>query len=183
MDIKTMRIALFLLTFFVTPSFAAKVAIAPELLVQSINGTPVTQSLFSTTDSITLEQGNHTLAFVYKDVYESDYDDHDVITSESFTLALTIDDENADYAIEFARPETVEGAKDFAANPNVSAITLRNLAKAKAAPVVIAKKAEAPAPAKAMEPVPNAQRMLLYWWQQASASEREAFLKKIKKAP
>ena len=156
-------------------------------------------SLFSRIDDVELAPGTYQLRLKYTDLYEDDYDTHEVVESEPFWVDVTVE-AGKDYTLVFNRAENAVSAKVFAEAPQVS-LKAKNSAIAKPLSVISSTqlasnkpvmKNTVPAgpsrpsrPIKPIAPVtgkgmPSAPQMLDFWWQQATTAERKAFLEKVK---
>ncbi|CAH9065700.1 hypothetical protein PSECIP111951_03421 [Pseudoalteromonas holothuriae] len=183
---------------------SATVNFSTELYPLQINDEVVEHSLFSKVTELTLSPGNYALKLKYSDLYELEYDEHEVVESEPFWVTLNIHQEG-DYTVLFTRPGDVELAKQFAKKPmaqiQMPDQQVRTLGVLKQRPLLAYANNEvqhapkalpvelqtAPLPASVtpkQQPQgvshPDAYSMLEFWWQQASEAQRAVFLEKIK---
>ncbi|NOU51187.1 DUF2057 domain-containing protein [Pseudoalteromonas sp. JBTF-M23] len=183
---------------------SATVNFSQELYPLQVNEEEVEHSLFSKVTELTLAPGKYALKLKYSDLYELDYDEHEVVESEPFWVTMLIDQEG-DYQLLFNRPADVELAKQFANKPSVTVQRPDNqvvvLQRIRQMPIhggdvtpqqtptsVTVQANHVPAPVLPANAVrkpkgvshPDAYSMLEFWWQQASDAQRTAFLEKIK---
>ncbi|MCF6436421.1 DUF2057 domain-containing protein [Pseudoalteromonas sp. MMG022] len=177
---------------------SATVNFSSELYPLQVNEQEVEHSLFSKVTELELAPGRHILKLKYNDLYELNYDEHEVIESDPFWVIVELTEEG-DYQVLFQRPESVDLAKQFAKHPSASLqtpsgqavelktlkfrpnlsqerpVTARELAPTASTPVAPPNDR----PAKGISH-PDAYSMLEFWWQQANDAQRAAFLEKIK---
>ncbi|CAM4060088.1 DUF2057 domain-containing protein [Pseudoalteromonas byunsanensis] len=182
---------------------SATVNFSVELYPLQVNDQEVEHSLFSKVTELEVAPGRHILKMKYNDLYELNYDEHEVIESEPFWVVVELTDEG-DYQVVFQRPETVDLAKQFAKHPSASlrtpnsqVIALKTLKNRPSlpserqvikdevvieSPTPVVPLSSAPASHKPVKGIshPDAYSMLEFWWQQASEAQRAAFLEKIK---
>lgn len=178
-----------LLGLFSQTSQAATVQFSEEVYPLKVNAKVVEHSLFGKTLELELPVGQHRVQLKYNDIYELDYDEHQVVESEPFWVLIDIQQDGL-HKIAFERPESVQAAEVFAQNPRVSFIAPNNQT-AEVAVVTEVEKAKPIVKAKAQSNTkntfkkqdngPNAEDMLQYWWQQATDTQRDTFLRSIKK--
>ena len=190
-------------------SHGATVRFNEELLPLQVNDKVIEHSLFSNVTELELASGSYAVKLQYSDLYELEYDEHEVVESDAFWVELNIMMEG-EYLITLQRPDEVEEAKLFAKNPQVTIVSpdknkknadkrARFMQQAYASQPVVApssrhsvstadiegapKDREKHRQAVPMQGVvhPDAATMLEFWWEQASAEQRAAFLQKIKK--
>ncbi|MEM0515616.1 DUF2057 family protein [Pseudoalteromonas sp. YIC-827] len=194
------------LALLLTPSaYAETVSFASEIIPLQVGDKTISHSIFNTVDELELAPGSYRLKLKYSDLYESGFDDHEVIESEPFWVTLEVA-AGRDYKVTFDRAATAAGAKLFAQSPVVrlraegqqlevpmpksAAPSLAAPAPVLAAPSLVpANIAPAPAvstkSAPAVAPAPqsggnvSAAAMLDFWWQQATPAQRQAFLQKV----
>ena len=174
-----MRFSLLCLPFISSLTYAAQIKFPAELIPLQVGGEKIEHSLFSKVDEITLNKGTHKLKIKYSDLFELDYDDHEVVESKPCWIEVQISD-NADYHVVFKKPEDEVEAQLFAKSPSVilKAISTSEL-------VTVIKSSE---PARKVTVVevaevkqsPKALEMLNFWWQQANAQDRKEFLEQVK---
>ncbi len=172
---------------------AAQIRFGEELVPLKLNNTQVEQSLFSKVTELEAAVGLHRVQLKYSDLYEVDYDDHEVIESKPFWIQVEIKNERDDVFISIERPESVEEAKLFAKKP----VAVIQNAQDKHVAKVVPEPMPALAPVTVNQPVkplkqaavdaPVSQRpdplfMLEYWWQRASDEQKAAFLSSKNKA-
>jgi|TARA_R110000751_G_scaffold81304_1_gene163984 uncharacterized protein YccT (UPF0319 family) len=171
-----------------------------EIVPLQVGDKMLESSLFSRIDDVELAPGTYQLRLKYTDLYEDDYDTHEVIESEPFWVNVTVE-AGKDYTLVFNRAENAVSAKVFAEAPQVS-LKAKSSAVAKPLSVISntqlasnkpAMQNTMPAgpsrpsqPIKPIAPItgkgmPSAPQMLDFWWQQATATERKAFLEKVTK--
>ncbi|MBS3797109.1 DUF2057 domain-containing protein [Pseudoalteromonas sp. BDTF-M6] len=197
------------LALLLTPSaYAETVSFASEIIPLQVNDKTISHSIFNTVDELELAPGNYRLKLKYSDLYESGFDDHEVIESEPFWVTLEVA-AGQDYEVIFDRADTVAAAKLYAQSPIVrlraegqqlevpmpkaaapSVVAPSVAAPALAAPTLIpaniapapavsTKSASAVAPASQAGGNVSAAAMLEFWWQQATPAQRQAFLQKV----
>ncbi|BBN83147.1 hypothetical protein PA25_31320 [Pseudoalteromonas sp. A25] len=187
---------------YLADAHSATVNFSQELYPLQVNDEAVEHSLFSKVTELTLTPGKYALKLKYSDLYELDYDEHEVVESEPFWVTMTISQQGI-YQVLFKRPADVELAKQFAKKPSVKiqgpdnqVVSLQHI---KQMPVNINDGTQhqpvaslAAQPSDTVTPSvsavrqpkgvshPDAYSMLEFWWQQANDSQRAAFLEKIK---
>ncbi|WP_105188643.1 DUF2057 family protein [Pseudoalteromonas sp. T1lg48] len=198
------------LALLLTPSaYAETVSFVNEIIPLQVNDKTISHSIFNTVDELKLAPGSYRLKLKYSDLYESGFDDHEVIESEPFWVTLEVA-AGQDYEVVFDRADTVAAAKAYAQNPTVrlrvegqelEAPMSKAAAPSVAAPSVAAPAIAAPtlvpaniapAPAAATATTEagttaasqaagnvSAAAMLEFWWQQATPAQRQAFLQKV----
>ncbi|MBB1278772.1 DUF2057 domain-containing protein [Pseudoalteromonas sp. SR43-3] len=167
-----------------------------EIVPLQVGDKMLESSLFSRIDDVELAPGTYQLRLKYTDLYEDDYDTHEVVESEPFWVSVTVE-AGKDYTLVFNRAENAVSAKVFAEAPQVS---LKAKSSAVAKPLSVISNTQLasnkpvmqntmPAgrqPIKPIAPItdkgmPSAPQMLDFWWQQATTAERKAFLEKVTK--
>ncbi|WP_158678069.1 DUF2057 domain-containing protein [Pseudoalteromonas sp. T1lg23B] len=98
---------------------SATVNFSTELYPLQVNEQEVEHSLFSKVTELELAPGRHILKLKYNDLYELNYDEHEIIESEPFWVIVELMNEG-DYQVVFQRPETVDLAKQFAKHPSAA---------------------------------------------------------------
>ncbi|WP_105258247.1 DUF2057 domain-containing protein [Pseudoalteromonas sp. T1lg88] len=107
------------LALLLMPSaYAETVSFASEIIPLQVNDKTISHSIFNTVDELELAPGSYRLKLKYSDLYESGFDDHEVIESEPFWVTLAVE-AGQDYEVTFDRAATVAGAKLFAQSPIV----------------------------------------------------------------
>ena len=181
---------------FSTLIAAATFSVPEEFQLLRLNEEPIEKSWFSNTSKLDLPVGEHIVKLKYLDVFEEEYDQHEVIESDPFWLLLTIEQENQTLQIEFTRPQTIAKAKVFAQKsqkqlflageplmiytelPQQNAHIPQHKESAESAihadesisqPIVVNGETDLQ---------PSALQMLEFWWQQATFEEQQAFLSK-----
>lgn len=101
-------------------AYAATVKFSEELIPLQVNENKVEHSLFSSVDEVTVSQGQHKIRVKYKDLYEIDYDEHEVIESEPFWLVVNIENNEAIYQLSMPRADDIDGAKQYIKSPFVT---------------------------------------------------------------
>lgn len=174
------------LAFVTTSLWAATLTLPEELIPLQVDDDPVSNSFFRKVSSLELSPGSHMLKLKYEDLYETGYDDHQIIESDPFWLQIEIG-QAPTYKLVFDRAATAEGARNFADSPEVRLIAKGG--KVAATTKVTREKNAVPAanafpvvkPADPQNSPPDAAAMLDYWWQQATPAQRAVFREKIKK--
>lgn len=98
-------------------AYAATVKFSEELIPLQVNENKVEHSLFSSVDEVTVSQGQHKVKVKYKDLYEIDYDEHEVIESEPFWLVINIENSEVTYQLSMPRADDIDGAKQYIKSP------------------------------------------------------------------
>jgi|TARA_B110000240_G_scaffold76683_2_gene87390 hypothetical protein len=184
---------------FSVSSMAENIHFPEEFVPLQVGERIIESSLFSRVEDLELAPGSYRLKLKYTDLYDEDYDMHEVVESEPFWVDITIE-AGTDYTLVFNRAENAVAAKVFAQSPMVS---LKAKGSALAAPLSVVSNnqlaseatvrtmREAPAgpekPSRPIKPIapitgkgmPSAAQMLDFWWQQATVAERKAFLEKV----
>ena len=109
------------LSILALPVLAARLEVPEELIIVAVDGKDLGLQLFNTKDHVDLSVGAHRIAVKYKDLYELGGDQHEVVASEPVLLAFAVAEEGS-YRFSFTRPETVEAARRFAAEPQFGII-------------------------------------------------------------
>lgn len=174
-----MRYFLLCLPFISSLTYATQIKFPAELILLQVGAEKIEHSLFSKVDEITLKKGTHKLKIKYSDLFELDYDDHEVVESKPFWIEIQIS-ENVNYQVIFNKPEDEVEAQVFAKSPSVAlkAISTGELVSV-AKSSEPAQKVEVVQLAKVM-PSPKTLEMLNFWWQQANEQEKESFLNTLK---
>lgn len=203
-----MKISIWLSTLcFSLSSYAATLSFPEEFYPLQVDDKVVEHSLFSKIRDLSLAPGQYRLKLKYSDLYELGYDEHEVVESLPFWVDLVIPEEG-EYRIVFDRAKKVDAARRFAKDPSIRLKSSREDVKLMTkhsneavAQSVIAVKAPV-ANMRTIEPVqtqsvssepirtpsapiaapPTPAMMLDFWWQQASAEERQAFLQRVQKS-
>lgn len=97
--------------------YGATIKFSEEIIPLQVNDEKVEHSLFSSVDKVTVPQGQHKIKVKYKDLYEIDYDEHEVIESDPFWLVVNIDKSEATYQISMPRADDIAGAKRYIKSP------------------------------------------------------------------
>jgi len=176
MDLTYMRYLFLCLPLISSLTYAAQIKFPAELIPLQVDSKKIEHSLFSKVDEIELKKGVHKLKIKYSDLFELDYDDHEIVESNPFWVEILVS-EGEKYQMVFNKPEDEIEPRDFAKSPSVmlEIISTGKLVEATKS----SKLAELVTPIKASEVIkaPKALHMLKYWWQQASEEERKVFLK------
>ncbi|MBQ4813864.1 DUF2057 domain-containing protein [Pseudoalteromonas luteoviolacea] len=183
-----------LVALFSGISVSGEVNFPEELLPLQVNDTEIEHSFFNKVRTLDLPAGVHRIKVKYSDLFELDYDEHEVVDSAPFWVEVELRD--GDYQVRFEAIEDVEQARRFAKSPSiwlqakqgekVSAKRVTQQLSKPAAPikVAVAHHPEVSMPSLSEAPTagrPDAAAMLMFWWQQASPEQRAAFLATIKK--
>jgi uncharacterized protein YccT (UPF0319 family) len=128
--------------------------------------------------------GEHTLALQYERFFGDD-DDFDKVKSEPFLVTLTLPLATT-YAVQLPNLQTVDAAKRFARSPVLKVLDAQGQSVELALRLQLRGDdllAQLTVPTASMNTVNEANgealEQLRYWWQKASAAEREAFLAQI----
>lgn len=98
-------------------AYSATVKFSEELIPLQVNENKVEHSLFSTVTEVNVPAGKHKIKVKYKDLYEINYDEHELIESDPFWLVVNVADGTATYQISMPRADDIEGAKQYVAKP------------------------------------------------------------------
>jgi uncharacterized protein YccT (UPF0319 family) len=185
---------------FSVSSVAENIHFPEEFVPLQVGERIIESSLFSRVDDLELAPGTYQLRLKYTDLYEDDYDTHEVVESEPFWVDVTIE-AGKNYTLVFNRASNAISAKAFAQAPEVSlktkdnplAVPLETISNSELASAMPAKLAAAhqtsrlkPQVIKPIAPIngkgmPSAADMLDFWWQQATPAQQKAFLEKVTK--
>lgn len=178
-------------------SVAGEVNFPEELLPLQVNDREIEHSFFNKVRQLELPAGVHRIKVKYSDLFELDYDEHEVVNSKPFWVEVTIKDR--DYQVRFESIEDVEQARAFAKSPKIwlqpqkgdTVAAKRVKAQIAAAPMPVVRE-PVPTVVKAHSQKesstdhvapragkPDAVSMLEFWWQQATPEQRTAFLMSI----
>jgi uncharacterized protein YccT (UPF0319 family) len=191
---KPMLMAGFLILSNSMAALAENITFPQEIIPLQVNEKVLESGLFDHIDDIDLDPGTYKLKLKYSDLYEQGYDEHQIIESEPFWVRVIIE-EDIDYTLVFNRANNAVTAKVFAQSPTVS-LQADNSAISEPVEVIsdnntVPTVSESAAdendtlPSQSMSTgqaikQPSALSMLDFWWQQATPTERAAFLEKIK---
>ncbi|MFK3873566.1 DUF2057 family protein [Pseudoalteromonas rhizosphaerae] len=197
--------------FLSATSVAETVNFPEEIAPLQVGDKKIEHSFFNRVDEIELVAGVYQVKLKYTDLYEQGYDEHQVIDSEPFWVTMTIAAntdydvvfnraDNAVAAEVFAEaPQVSLQAKGASlgtplaiiAEPDLTSSASSQVATVQVAPTAASTTRAAPNAANLQAPVsrpapnagnaPSAAAMLDFWWQQASAQERQAFIDKVTK--
>ncbi|SFD14599.1 DUF2057 family protein [Pseudoalteromonas denitrificans] len=175
-----MRYFLFFLSFFSCSVFAVQIKFPEELIPLQVDSNKIEHSLFSPVDEIKLTQGMHKIQLKYSDLFELDFDDHEVVESQPFWIKVNISSKS-NYRLIFDAPQDVEAAHIFAKAPLVM---LEQLLTGDVA--IIEKSSEPEVSISEIKPdqvikEPKVLDMLDFWWKQANEDEKTLFLKSLEK--
>lgn len=187
-------------------AIAETVYFPEEIVPLQVDNEKVEQSFFSRVDELELDPGTYKFKLKYTDLYEQGYDEHQVVDSDPFWVAVTIEQDN-DYDIVFNRADNVVAAKVFAQSPLVSlqargsslgtplssttepmqeqvstTASSTTVTSNSAAVEAQVNQAKSVGSISKLEGGPSAAAMLEFWWQQASAKEQHAFINKVTKS-
>ncbi|TMP26771.1 DUF2057 domain-containing protein [Pseudoalteromonas rubra] len=116
---KKIRIFCFLcVSLFCGRVMAAQVHFPEELLPLQVGQQEIEHSFFNKVRDLTLSTGMHQIRVKYTDLYEIDYDDHEVIESKPFWITIEASAQG-DYHVQFDRADTLKAAKQFAKQPQL----------------------------------------------------------------
>lgn len=198
---KLMLISSAVALLFSVSSMAENIHFPQEFVPLQVDSRVIESSLFSKVDDLDLDPGTYQLKLKYTDLYEDDYDTHEIVESEPFWVSVTVQADK-DYTLVFNRAENAVAAKVFAQSPMVSlkaqgnelATPLSVISKSQLAKdMTVNQSVDTPAgpqkPSRPIKPIapingkgmPSASQMLDFWWEQATLAERKAFLKKVSK--
>ena len=104
---------------FSVSSMAENIHFPEEFVPLQVGERIIESGLFSRVDDVELAPGTYQLKLKYTDLYEDDYDTHEVVESEPFWVNVTVEAGN-DYALVFNRANNAVAAKVFAESPLVS---------------------------------------------------------------
>jgi uncharacterized protein YccT (UPF0319 family) len=137
---------------FSVSSMAENIHFPEEFVPLQVGERIIESSLFSRVEDLELAPGSYRLKLKYTDLYDEDYDMHEVVESEPFWVDITIE-AGTDYTLVFNRAENAVAAKVFAQSPMVS---LKAKGSALAAPlsVVANNKLASEAPVRTMREAP-----------------------------
>ncbi|AOT06480.1 DUF2057 domain-containing protein [Pseudoalteromonas luteoviolacea] len=178
-------------------SVAGEVNFPEELLPLQVNEREIEHSFFKKVRKLELPAGVHRIKVKYSDLFELDYDEHEVVNSTPFWVEVTIEDR--DYNVRFKPISDVEQARDFAKSPKIwlqpqqgDKVSAKQVKAQTAAapmpvvsePVITTVKANSQNEGHVEQAAPNAGKpdavsMLEFWWQQATPEQRIAFLTSI----
>ena len=172
---------------FSVSSMAESIYFPEEFVPLQVNERILESSFFSNINDVQLTPGHYYLKLKYSDLYEMDFDDHEVIESAPFWVNVTIE-ANKDYVLVFHRADNVVSARVFAQVPEVS---LQVKGSQLSEPLNIIKKnpfmTSQSMPINSKKTVinnkamPSAVQMLNFWWQQATPAQQKEFLENIAK--
>lgn len=179
--------------------FAAVLKAPDELVFLAVNDQQVEKSWFSSANEVTLSLGKNVVKLKYLDLFEVDYDQHEIVESEPFWLEINVIDADKPLKIMFNKPDSVAAAKAFVSAPTKQ-LTLdgghqqQNIFASKPHQIVNKIDSNHSAAEQVNQPLPlhvkastqqgsepNALNMLEFWWQQASIEQQKAFLNQIAK--
>ena len=183
-------------------SQAATLQFSEELVPLRVDDKKISHSFFSTTSKVTVQLGKRMVQVKYKDLYETDYDEHETIESEPFWVSVNVQDPDGVYLVSMPRPDDIEKAYEYVKKPFVTLAKTGDsskpiMLKPVTVPVIsVAQNNEVQSSiqhlnknignsvkAQISAPVsksPNATAMLEFWWNQATAEERKQFLESKK---
>ena len=185
---------------FSVSSMAENIHFPEEFVPLQVGERIIESSLFSRVDDVELAPGTYQLRLKYTDLYEDDYDTHEVVESEPFWVEVTVE-AGKDYALVFNRANNAISAKVFAEAPEVG-LKAKNSSLAVPLDIISNKELAREMPVKQMvnkpvvsqrveqsvstalnndKGIPSAADMLDFWWQQATPEQQKAFLNKVKK--
>ncbi|MCF2859681.1 DUF2057 domain-containing protein [Pseudoalteromonas sp. SMS1] len=182
-----------LVALFSGISVSGEVNFPEELLPLQVNDKEIEHSFFNKVRTLDLPAGTHRIKVKYSDLFELDYDEHEVVDSAPFWVEVTLHAE--DYQVRFEAIDDVEHARRFAKSPTIwfearqgEAVNATRLKEHAVKPAALMKVAISTPPVGSMNDVkpaptagkPDAMAMLEFWWQQASPAQRAAFLASIK---
>ncbi|TQF72464.1 DUF2057 domain-containing protein [Pseudoalteromonas luteoviolacea] len=183
-----------LVALFSGISVSGEVNFPEELLPLQVNDKEIEHSFFNKVRTLDLPAGTHRIKVKYSDLFELDYDEHEVVDSDPFWVEVELQDE--DYQVRFEAIDDVEQARLFAKSPTIwfqaeqgQAVSTKPVTQQTSKPITPVKVAvthNTASPVTSSKPAPTAGQpdavaMLEFWWQQASPQQRAAFLEAIKK--
>ncbi|MBQ4879243.1 DUF2057 domain-containing protein [Pseudoalteromonas luteoviolacea] len=178
-------------------SVAGEVNFPEELLPLQVNEREIEHSFFNKVRTLDLPAGVHRIKVKYSDLFELDYDEHEVVDSKPFWVEVSITDD--DYQVRLQPIDNVEQARAFAKSPKIwlqpekggKVVVKQVKAQIVVAPVPVVRESAptqvktAPKIQENVEQVapstgkPDAVSMLEFWWRQATPEQRAAFLTTI----
>lgn len=195
--------AIFTKVTIATPS----ITFAREFNIKAVNGVEYSSGLIDQDRKVSLRKGLNRIVLEFEEVYEGeDDDDFDIVKSGWYLLQVSVDDKQ--YQQKIVRPADASAAKKYIKNPLFELVdkSAKSRLNFKLLPIASDKLDFAISKSKLRQndailiSHPNkksdsiavhkhslnvsqtqASQMLDYWWQQATAKEREAFLKKVNK--
>lgn len=190
-----------------TQALAATVNISDNLIVSEVNDRKVEKGFLENDISIELNKGTHALVVRYKDVFEDlDLAEERVVESQEFIVNFTITDENK-LQLSTTEIKNLAAADRFVKSPELQLTDARNnhleLSLTQVADYKLARQVDKVVSAIAINKAATAQgsaqanvddktrhlknstqvnslTMLNYWWQNASAEEKQLFKNLIK---
>jgi uncharacterized protein YccT (UPF0319 family) len=191
-----------------TQALAATVNISDNLIVSEVNDRKIEKGLLENDYSLELTKGTHALVVRYKDVFEDlDFAEERVVESQEFIVKFTIADQDK-LKLSTTKIKNLAAADRFVKSPELQLTDARNnqieLSLAKVSDYKLARQVDKVVNAIAINrsvstqssahtnidvrtqhsqnsTQVNALTMLNYWWQNASAEEKQLF-KQITKA-
>lgn len=191
-----------------TQALAATVNISDNLIVSEVNDRKVDKGFLEKDYSFELNKGNHAIVVRYKDVFEDlDFAEERVVESQEFIVKFTITDQDK-LKLSTTEIKGLAAADRFVKSPQLQLTDARNnqleLSLARVSDYKLARQVDKAVNALAINQTVstqssahknvdvrtqhlqnstqvNALTMLNYWWQNASAEEKERF-KQITKA-
>ena len=185
-----------------TQALAATVNISDNLIVSEVNDRKIEKGLLENDYSLELSKGTHALVVRYKDVFEDlDFAEERVVESEEFIVKFTIADQNK-LKLSTTNIKNLAAADRFVKSPELQMTDTRNnqieLSLAKVSDYKLARQVDKVVNAIALNQTVspqssahtnvdvraqhlqnstqvNALTMLNYWWQNATAEEKQRF--------
>lgn len=194
----TQYMCILLFGLILGPAYGATIKFNEELLPLQLGSEVVEHSLFSKVTELEVTPGTYAIKLQYTDLYELDYDEHEVVESDTFWIEVHVIHDGV-YQVTFDRAEDVEQAKIFAQKPQIKIISPRGEVLSRQSDEhsssvnTVPQQPQISAPSAQSTEVrpitssmsvksaslPDAATMLDFWWQQASSEQRSAFLRKV----
>ncbi|QOL25003.1 DUF2057 domain-containing protein [Thalassotalea sp. LPB0316] len=191
--------------FICAPAIAGQLMVSETLKVLEINGKEHNGGFLAKDTTFDIQPGEQKLLLKYQEFFEEDFENFATIRSKPFLFSFYA---NGDQDYQLATPEldNEREGKAFAKQPQViitstdaepvaSQVSMLSSTAPLTAPTVGTPSAAQQKQSNAKTPVlqeqskqeniaiskqsPTALSMLTYWWQQASETERQAFLAQI----
>ena len=179
-------------------TFAAELVLPPEFIVMRVNGEEYSTPIFLSETKVNLPTGQNVLVLKYAEMFEEDLSDSTItVKSKPFILLFSVGPTDK-LSFSFAKPKDQQSASNYAKQPvvaikqsNGQALALINQSLANyndevmkqtltRRQEVVKQSLDAQDDGAFTKTSPETIGMLKYWWQQASAAEKQQFLDYIK---
>ncbi|TLU68065.1 DUF2057 domain-containing protein [Thalassotalea litorea] len=183
-----------LFVLFSLATQAAQLTIPDTFEVLSVDGEEQSKSYFTKETTLDLASGKHAVQIQYREMFEHDTEDHhETVRSAPFVLIFTV---NGNDALQLNHPQQlgIEAARAYAKSPQVKLVDangdpvraeqlsqkqyqqdLMSLQQQKRQQVV--KQSLSDDPGEFRPHGPDTVEMLEYWWELATDSERQEFIR------